>query len=180
VTLLPRIPGYQLEAFLGAGGMGVVYVASRADKPFKYAIKMLLAGRNASTEDLARFRIEAEAYACLNHRCIIKIRDVGVVSGCPYIAMDYADNGSLDKFIKQTPTLDVEWRLQTIRHVAEALSGCSPLAKLHARSRSASGPVMSVVRAVGSSLSTVFLARSKGEAKPNATEKTAGPVSKGE
>jgi hypothetical protein len=117
-----KIGDYELLEKIGAGGMGVVYLATRADTPFRYAIKMLLVGRNATIEDLARFRIEAEAYACLNHRCIIKIRDVGVVSGCPYLAMDYAENGSLDEFIKKTPTLDIEWRVRTIRQVAEALS----------------------------------------------------------
>ena len=87
VALIPKIPGYHLHTRLGAGGMGVVYSASRADTDYKYAIKMLLVGRDASIEELARFRIEAEAYACLDHQNIIKIRDVGVVSGCPYLAM---------------------------------------------------------------------------------------------
>jgi serine/threonine protein kinase len=118
---LPIIPGYQLKSQLGAGGMGVVYFATRADNDYKYAIKMLLAGRDAAIEELARFRIEAEAYACLNHPCIIKIRDVGVVSGCPFIAMDYATNGSLSDYLARSPSLDMSWRVATIKHVAEAL-----------------------------------------------------------
>ena len=83
---------------------------------------MLLVGRDALIEDLARFRNEAQAYACLNHPCIIKIRDVGAVCGCPYLAMDFAENGSLDNFIKKMPTLSFEWRIQTIKQVADALS----------------------------------------------------------
>ena len=68
------------------------------------------------------FRVEAEAYACLNHPSIIKIRDVGVVSGCPFIAMDFAEHGSLDKYLELSPTRDVNWRVETVQRVAQALS----------------------------------------------------------
>lgn len=101
--------------------MGVVYYATRDDNDFKYAIKMLLPGRSASIGDLARFRIEAEAYACLNHPNIIKIRDVGVVSGCPFIAMDFAEKGSLSHHLASSPSLDINWRVKTIKTVADAL-----------------------------------------------------------
>ena len=121
VAVLPRIPGYRLQSQLGIGGMGVVYYATRDDNDFKYAIKMLLPGRSASIGDLARFRIEAEAYACLNHPNIIKIRDVGVVSGCPFIAMDFAEKGSLSHHLASSPSLDINWRVKTIKTVADAL-----------------------------------------------------------
>jgi serine/threonine protein kinase len=104
VPVIPKIPGYELKYQLGAGGMGVVYFATRDDNDYKYAIKMLLVGRRASIEELARFRIEAEAYACLDHPYIVKIRDVGVVSGCPFIAMDYAQNGCLSDYIAKSPS----------------------------------------------------------------------------
>jgi len=122
VPVLPKIPGYQLKSQLGAGGMGVVYFATRDDNDYKYAIKMLLVGRGASIEELVRFRIEAEAYACLNHPYIIKIRDVGVVSGCPFLAMDYAENGCLGDYIARSPSLEINWRVETIKNVADALT----------------------------------------------------------
>lgn len=118
---LPQIPGYNLQKSLGAGGMGVVYLATRDDNEFHYAIKMLLSGRNAGFQDLARFRVEAEAYSCLNHHHIVKIRDVGVANGCPYLAMDYASHGSLKSFLDATPDLDLSWRIKTIQQVADAL-----------------------------------------------------------
>ncbi len=118
---IPTIPGYQLKSRLGAGGMGVVYLATRNDNHYKYAVKMLLVGRDASIDELARFRIEAEAYACLNHPHIVKIRDVGVVSGCPFLAMDYAENGCLSDYIARSPSLGLDWRVQTIKNVADAL-----------------------------------------------------------
>lgn len=45
------------------------------------ALKMILRGRGATFAELARFRIEAEALACLDHPNIIGIRDVGLYAG---------------------------------------------------------------------------------------------------
>lgn len=131
MSAIPQIPGYDLKSLLGAGGMGVVYFAIRHDNDQKYAIKMLLGGREAAISELARFRIEAEAYACLNHPYIVKIRDVGVVSGCPFLAMDYVENGSLSDYIEKSPSLDLLWRIRTIKNVAEALSHAHSRRILH-------------------------------------------------
>ncbi len=122
MSAIPKIPGYELKSQLGAGGMGVVYLATRNDNRYRYAVKMLLVGRDATIDELARFRIEAEAYACLNHPHIVKIRDVGVVSGCPFLVMDYAENGCLSDYIATSPSLGLDWRVQTIKNVADALT----------------------------------------------------------
>jgi len=94
-TGLPAIPGYDVQAEVGRGGMGVVYRARQTSTGRTLALKMMLCGRTATFRELARFRIEAEALACLDHPNIVKIRDVGVFAGCPYFALDFAERGSL-------------------------------------------------------------------------------------
>jgi serine/threonine protein kinase len=131
MSTIPAIPGYRLHRQLGVGGMGVVYHATRDDNSYQYAIKMLLGGRDAAVQELARFRIEAEAYACLNHPNIVKIRDVGVVAGCPFLAMDYAEHGSLGDYLKQSPSISIDWRVRTIKQVAEALTHAHSRRILH-------------------------------------------------
>src|SRR5262249_8035416 len=76
-TGLPRVPGDEVEAVLGRGGMGVVYGARplRLNRPV--ALKMLLAGDTAGPSEWARFQREAEAVANLRHANIVQVYDVG-------------------------------------------------------------------------------------------------------
>ena len=74
---LPRIPGYEVEAILGRGGMGVVYKARHLRLNRLVALKMMLAGalrRAARAGPLPR---EAEAVAGLQHPNIVQVYEVG-------------------------------------------------------------------------------------------------------
>src|SRR5262249_16768618 len=64
---LPQIAGYEVEAILGRGGMGVVFKARQLKPNRPVALKMLLAGHYASPQELARFLREIEAVATLRH-----------------------------------------------------------------------------------------------------------------
>jgi serine/threonine-protein kinase len=92
---LPQIPGYEVEAVLGRGGMGVVFKARHLKLKRLVALKMLLMDIYASPDELARFRREAEAVAALRHPNIVQVHDAGEVGGCPYFTMEYVEGGSL-------------------------------------------------------------------------------------
>jgi WD40 repeat protein/serine/threonine protein kinase len=92
---LPAIPGYVLLRVLGRGGRGIVYLADDSRLRRRVALKMIRAGNSADLRDLARFRIEMEAHARLQHPNIIPIYEVGDCRGRPYFAMEYMDGGTL-------------------------------------------------------------------------------------
>src|SRR5262245_37561753 len=102
-TGLPRIEGYDVEAVLGRGGMGVVYRARHQKLSRTVALKMMLAGDYADPLDLARFLREAEAAAGLRHPHIVQVYDVGDVGGRPYFTMEFVEGGSLAQKLAGVP-----------------------------------------------------------------------------
>jgi hypothetical protein len=100
---LPEIPGYQVEAVLGRGGMGIVYKAHHLRLNRPVALKMLLTGAYARREELERFLREAEAIAGLRHANIVQVYDVGDVDGRPYFTMELVEGGSLQAKVAGTP-----------------------------------------------------------------------------
>jgi serine/threonine-protein kinase len=100
---LPRIPGYEVEAVLGRGGMGVVYKARHLRLNRVVALKMLLAGAYAGPHERARFQREAEAVAGLRHANIVQVYDVGDHEGRPYFTMEFVEGGSLTQTLAGAP-----------------------------------------------------------------------------
>jgi WD40 repeat protein len=99
----PLIPGFEIEAVLGRGGMGVVYRARHLALKRMVALKMILAGGHAGEADIQRFHIEAEAVARLQHPNIVQVFEVGADRGLPYCALEYVDGGSLGQKLQTGP-----------------------------------------------------------------------------
>jgi serine/threonine protein kinase len=92
---LPQVPGFEILEELGRGGMGVVYRARQTDLNRIVALKMILAGGHAGSQELARFRNEAEAVAQLHHENIVQVYEISHHNGVPYLVLEFISGGSL-------------------------------------------------------------------------------------
>src|SRR5262245_7422955 len=101
---LGQVPdGYEVIGELGRGGMGVVYHVRDRALHREVALKMVLAGRHASADELARFLGEARAAAALQHPNVIQVYSVDAFDGLPYFTLEYCPGGSLADRFDGTP-----------------------------------------------------------------------------
>lgn len=90
---------YELEKKIGQGGMGVVYKAYHRSLRRTVALKIITAGGLRDEIDIARFHIEAEAAARLDHPGIVPVYDVGQHNDNHFYAMAYVEGPSLSEFV---------------------------------------------------------------------------------
>jgi tetratricopeptide (TPR) repeat protein len=111
---------YRILRVIGAGGMGTVYLAERADEAFhrQVAIKVV-AGALARPELVQRFLTERRILAALDHPHIARLLDAGATTdGLPYVVMEYVDGEPIDRYCK---SLSVAARLDLGRQVCAAV-----------------------------------------------------------
>jgi tRNA A-37 threonylcarbamoyl transferase component Bud32 len=97
------IPGYEIIAELGRGGMGVVYKARQVGANRVVALKMVLAGDQAGPDERARFEAEVKAVGRLQHPGIVQVYEVGERDGRPFFSLEYCPGGSLAARLAGTP-----------------------------------------------------------------------------
>jgi WD40 repeat protein len=90
-----QIGDYEILAEVGRGGMGVVYQARHRGLHRLAALKMILAGEFASPAQEMRFRLEAELAARVRHPNFIQVYEIGSYEGRPFLALEWAEGGSL-------------------------------------------------------------------------------------
>ncbi len=115
-----RIGPYRITSLLGEGGMGVVYLAERADLGTQAAVKVL---RDAwvSPSRRERFAAEQRTLAQLNHPAIARMFDAGTLDdGTPWIVMEHVEGVPLTDACRARG-LGLRERLLLFRTVCEAV-----------------------------------------------------------
>jgi hypothetical protein len=114
------LPDYELDEELGRGGMGVVYRARQLSLQRDVAVKLILRGTLASTDDLARFQSEAAAAGRLQHPNIVPIYEVASHNGQCYFSMQLIEGETLAERLVDGPVAARE-AVQIMVKVARAI-----------------------------------------------------------
>jgi serine/threonine protein kinase len=117
-----RIGPYVVTGEAGRGGMGVVYLAERADGQFQQRVAVKVLPRGLESEDaVRRFREERQILASLAHPGIARLLDGGVTEDeLPYFAMEFVEGIAIDRWADDR-WLGIEARLTLFLNVCDAV-----------------------------------------------------------
>ncbi len=124
--LQEKIGPYRVVRELGAGGMGVVFLAERDDETYQQqvAVKLVRPGM-VSAETRRRFYRERQILADLAHPNIARLLDGGTTAdGAPYLVMEYVQGQNLDRYCD-------ERRLSLKQRIGLIISICHGLEAAH-------------------------------------------------
>lgn len=116
-----RIDRYTLVRVLGEGGCGTVYLAEQ-DPPLRrrVALKVIKPGMD-SRQVIARFELERQILAAMDHANIARVFDAGSTSsGHPYFVMEFVDGQPITEFCK-AHGLDLDARLELFTTICGAV-----------------------------------------------------------
>ena len=125
---------YNLERFVGGGGMGAVFRAVDTTLDRVVAVKVLSRQHSSDVDTLRRFKNEAQLAARLDHENIGRVHAVGSDGGWHFIVFEYIEGTNLrDTVLGQGP-LDVPSTIRFTVQVAEALEHASDRGVVHRES----------------------------------------------
>lgn len=113
------IDKYKVMKVLGKGGMGIVYLVHDPQLNRNVALKII---HQQGSTTVQRFLREAKAISMLDHPNIVKIFHLSSTKeGIPYIAMEYVEGQTLDKYLELHPHLSIKQKVRLLIPVLEAI-----------------------------------------------------------
>jgi serine/threonine protein kinase len=121
---------YRIQRQVGAGGMGIVYLALDPSFQRQVAVKVLPAHLCANVSSRERFRREARAIAALEHAAAVPVYDFGEERGQPYLVMRFLPGGSLQDRL-QGVILPPSAAAEILRRIIPALAKAHAMGMIH-------------------------------------------------
>jgi len=129
-----RLGPYEIQAPLGAGGMGEVYRAKDLRLERTVAVKILPTHLATDPEFRERFEREAKTLSHLNHRQVCALYDIGHDTGTTFLVMEYLEGETLAARLARSPGsagLPLNDALKIAIEVASALDAAHRLGITH-------------------------------------------------
>jgi eukaryotic-like serine/threonine-protein kinase len=121
ITIGQDLGPYRIEAWLGAGGMGVVYRAR--DRKLQRTVAIKVVDRMRSSERASRSLLEeARLAAALSHPSICGVYEVGHVGDQPFIVMEHIEGSTLATLMPKARALSLETALHYAAQIVDAVA----------------------------------------------------------
>lgn len=112
---------YEIQSFIGDGGMANVYLARDKILNRDVALKMLRGDLAQDERFVRRFQREALSASSLSHPNIVEVYDVGEEDGKYYIVMEYLCGKTLKQIIKDRGKISVIDSIDIMKQLASGL-----------------------------------------------------------
>jgi serine/threonine protein kinase/WD40 repeat protein len=126
-----RLARYRVLKELGAGGMGMVFLAEDMDLQRPVALKVMLPEVAAKQEAGKRFLREARTVASIKNDHVVTIHQVGEFAGIPYLAMEFLQGSSLSDWLKTQRKLSVSEIVRIGKEAALGLAAAHEKGLVH-------------------------------------------------
>ncbi|HQR08437.1 MAG TPA: bifunctional serine/threonine-protein kinase/formylglycine-generating enzyme family protein [Gemmatales bacterium] len=130
-SAFPSIPGYEIAGILGRGGMGVVYRAKQTALHRLVAIKMILGGKYTDPVAQARFLIEAEVIAAIQHPNIVQVHEFGRHDDQPFFVLEFVCGGSLSEKLKADGRFSPRKAASIVAKLADGMAAAHQKGVIH-------------------------------------------------
>jgi hypothetical protein len=127
----PRIPGFRIEAVLGRGGMGVVYLAEQEGLGRKVALKVIAPELSDDLGFRARFVREARLAASIDHPNVVPLFEAPADAKPLYLAMRFVDGIDLGALLAREGRLDPAVVGQLANQIGAALDAAHANGLVH-------------------------------------------------
>src|SRR5262245_15116063 len=121
---------YRIEALIGVGGMGEVYLARDERLGRKVALKFLPERLTANNTQLSRFKSEAGAASALNDPNILTVYEIGTEGNRHFIATEFIEGVTLRAALARG-RMTVHEALEVTVQVASALAAAHKTGVVH-------------------------------------------------
>ncbi|MDX2043972.1 MAG: protein kinase [Acidobacteriota bacterium] len=126
------VGAYKLTQYLAKGGMGIVYLAERADKTFRRRVAVKIINADTGLSLYNRFRREVQILADLNHPNLVLLYDAGRMGdGRPFLVMEYVEGETLRDWLIQRRSMTPAQTVEVIKQAAAGLHAAHEKGVIH-------------------------------------------------
>ena len=120
-THVSQIDNYKLLHKIGEGGMGSVWCAEQQEPVVRHVALKVIRSDRSGKEIVARFEVERQALAMMDHQNIARVIDGGTtIHGYPYFVMELVDGTPLNQYCNEN-NIDIFERLNIFLKICSAI-----------------------------------------------------------